>query len=707
MEMESKRSLEAVPDSLNSIDGISRDGSRLPPWLFRHRELEDALEKAQKVDQKTLINTFNYIHFMDGDLLFHLRHSIYEESILVRAYPDPCLGKELTCRLSDDKPSPLALKDYQFLHLIIDDGRSMILIPLPSHEIRDNSLTVQLPETGYAVGQRQSRRYACKGVTAELTQSGFYARGELMDFNPLGFRVKVRPAPNCSFNWFNPDESMDIHLKVDQQIIFSGSCNCIRQSGKVHVRDIVAAPVNDRIRRFKKKELRNLRQKLVPSPSVIFTHPLLNKRIERKGFDISTSGFSIYEEVDESVLIPGMIIPEMIMKFPGGPVIRCTTQVIYSHRESEKRLRCGLSILDMGINEYSLLTHILTNALDPNAYISCEVDMDSLWEFFFDTGFIYPTKYRLIHSNREDFKETYRKLYQESPQIARHFTSQKDGKIYGHMSMIRAYNKTWLIHHHAARAMDSQRTGFLVLKQIMHYMNDMYRLPSAKMDYVMCYYRPENKFPDRVFGGFARSLDNPKGCSMDLFAYLPYTSLSLITQLPDGWAIRESNMLDIWELNRFYSHSSGGLLLDALGLERRGSGDKSLEETYSQLGFTRKWRSYSLTHNGELKTILIANHSDLGINLSELLNCIKVLVIDPEDMPWNVLSIAISRLTSEYEMERVPVLFYPFNYVEDSNIPFEKRYLLWIYDAHYVGPFMEYMQKRFRISYKKKEPSEA
>ncbi|MBW1912508.1 MAG: pilus assembly protein PilZ, partial [Deltaproteobacteria bacterium] len=93
--------------------------------------------------------------------------------------------------------------------------------------------------------------------------------------------------------------------------------------------------------------------------------------------------------------------------------------------------------------------------------------------------------------------------------------------------MVRAYQKAWLLQHHAARAMDSKRTGFIVLKQIMHYLNDMYRLPSAKMDYVMCYFQPANKFPDRVFGGFARSLKNPRGCSMDLFAYLPYTGLSL------------------------------------------------------------------------------------------------------------------------------------------------------------------------------------
>ena len=82
----------------------------------------------------------------------------------------------------------------------------------------------------------------------------------------------------------------------------------------------------------------------------------------------------------------------------------CSAQVIYSRETEDQGFRCGLAILDMSVASYSRLTHILTNALDPNAYISCEIDMEALWEFFFKTGFIYPKKYRLIQSHRDKFK---------------------------------------------------------------------------------------------------------------------------------------------------------------------------------------------------------------------------------------------------------------------------------------------------------------
>ena len=156
---------------------------------------------------------------------------------------------------------------------------------------------------------------------------------------------------------------------------------------------------------------------------------------------------------------------------------------------------------------------------------------------------------------------------------------------------------------------------------------------------------------------------------MDLFAYLPYTSLSLDTGFPEGWEMRECSALDLWKLNRFYSHSSGGLLLDAMYLNQKGSGNGCLEEVYARFGFLRKQKSYALAHDDELCAVLVVDQSELGFNFSELTNGIKVLVMDTDVLPWRVLSIAISRLTNVYHMERVPILFYPLEYVEFENIP--------------------------------------
>ncbi|MEE8479793.1 MAG: PilZ domain-containing protein [Desulfobacterales bacterium] len=690
--------IKIVPEDLDSIKRAPDKRHMLPPWLFKHQELVNALENADSIDQETLINTLNRIHFMNGNILLQLRDPKYDDSILVQAHPEPCFSNELTCRLLDENLSNFDIDSYQFQHIIIDDGRFMIMVPAIVKETDKEYIKIQLPDISFAIGQRKAMRYACKNITAELNQSGFVAKGEMLDFSPLGFRIRVKPESPSSFQWFNSDAASIIHLKQGKQVFFSCPCQCIRQEDKLQDKEIVLTSADEEISRFEKKQMRNPRQHLVPPPALIFNHPFIEKRIQLEVSDISTSGFSILEKTDEGILMPGMIIPELTINFAGALSINCSAQVIYRLEEDQK-IRYGLAILDMNINAYSRLAHILSNTLDPNAYISSEVDMDALWEFFFDTGFIYPKKYRLIHSHRKDLKEIYKKLYQESPEIAKHFTYQKHGRIFGHISMVRAYEKAWMLHHYAARTKESKRAGFQVLKQIIYYLNDMHRLPSAKMDYSISYFRPDNKFSDRVFGGFTRALKDPHGSSLDLFAYLPYTSLSLGINLPEKWSLKESSTYDLWELSRFYNHYSGGLLLDALSLHQEDLDDESLEELYSRFGFLRKKKVYSLTHDGELNAVLIVNQSDLGLNLSELLNGIKILVTNPENLPWKVLSVAISQLIDVYNMERVPVIFYPFEYAEANDIPYEKKYYLWVFNVQYGNEYMEYIQRKLRIRY--------
>lgn len=695
--MDTSRSQKIFPKMEGPIRQSSEEGKKLPPWLFQHHALTEALENARPVTRNDLTNTLNHINFMDGFIFALIEHPKYEESILVKAYPEPCLGNKLACRWSDENLAGLKPKEYKFQYVIIADGRSLILVPAVVQEIDDKHFTIELPSTSHAVGERHARRYTSRDVTVELIQSGFFARGELLDFSPIGFRIKVRPEASSSFQWFNPYESTTVHLRKERQILFSGVCECIRQTGEFQEREIVLSPSDEKISRFKKSNIRNPRQNLVPSPTLTFDHPLLKRKIQLEVWDISTSGLSVCEKADEGVLMPGMIIPVLTINFTGALAIRCYAQVIYRVKEDEKSVRIGLAVLDMDIDMYSKLTHILSNAIDPHFYSSKDVDMDALWEFFFESGFLYPTKYRLIQSYRENFKETYKRLYQECPEIARYFTYQRNGQIYGHIAAVRAYERAWLVQHHSSRAMDNKRPGLLVLKQIMHYMNDIYRLPSAKMQYIMTYFQPENKIPDRIFGGFTKALENTKGSSLDLFSYLPYTRLSLGAKLPEGWSLRECSASDLWELNQSYGHYSGGLLLDALGLDQEVSDDQSLEETYTRYGYLRNLKAYSLVNRSTLNAVLIVEKSDMGLNLSELLNGIKVLVTEADNLPWNILSVAISQLTSDYPMDRVPILFYPSDYVKIENIPYEKQYQLWIMNVRYMNDYREYMQRKFRM----------
>ncbi|MGZ6193439.1 MAG: PilZ domain-containing protein, partial [Syntrophales bacterium] len=460
--MEDKKTRQPILIDIEKVRKAA-DEPFLPLWFFQHDDLINAIDAGSRIKKENLINTLNRIHFMGDSICTLLRHPRYDEAILVKAIPETIEKDELTCSW-DKSHTSFSLETFQFSYLIVMDQQSIILIPAKLLGIDSAGFKVLLPEESYVISKRVTNRFPCRDVKAELTQSGFLARGSLIDFSPQSFRIKVRPEMPSSYHEFNPDATVTIRLTSEGKMLFSGNCRCLRQTHEIHDWEIVLAPLSEQIKRFQTRTVRHPRRRIFPPPMAVFEHPFFRRKVQREITDISITGFSMYDDAIEGILLPGMIIHGLSIIYAGELKMNCVAQVIYRKRPEDNKACCGLAILDMDIHSYSRLNRIITLNMDHHSFISTEVDMDALWEFFFDTGFIYPKKYKLLHDRREDFKNTYRKLYQENPEIAMHFTYEENGRIYGHMSMLRAYERAWLIHHHAARPMQNKLPGIQILK---------------------------------------------------------------------------------------------------------------------------------------------------------------------------------------------------------------------------------------------------
>lgn len=678
----------------NNAD-ISEEEILLLPCLFQHRDLVSCLDSAQGIEKKKFAITLNHIHFTGGHVFFHLTDPKFGEDILIRAFPEPCLEERITFRWSNNDFSKIT--HYQFKHLIIVDGLSVTVAPVTICNIGSADFSIDFPKNIYSVGKRQARRYSCRNVLSELNQSGMIAKGTLADFSPLAFRIKVTPDANSSFLWFNAKGQITISLFRNQEIIFSGLCRCIRETHNLSEKELVLSPANTQISRFKKKSGRNPRVHLKPPAYVTFTHPFFNKATRLDVHDISISGFSVRENSYESVLIPGMIIPRLNITFSGTLKITCKAQVIYRRSEKKGFFRCGFAFLDMDIVTYRQLSNIVTNSIDTNIHISDDIDVDALWEFFFNTGFIYPKKYDLIQENTVAFKDTYKRLYRDKPEIAMHITYQNNGIIYGHASMVRAYERAWMFHHLAARPVGKRHTGLPVLRQILHYLSGLNYLPSVKFNYLMFYFRPQNRFPNFFFGDLVRDFKDPRRCSLDLFSYISYRKHSTLPHLPEGWCLKQSNLPEILEAERFYNYCSGGLLIDALGLKQKFPLEESLEKIYERNCLLRKWETFTLLKGPQVMALLIVNQSNMGLNLAEILNNIKIVVCNQAELPWEVLSSAIENVIGIYTTESIPLMIFPHTYLADKGIASEKEYLLWLADIQYGPEYLEYMRNKMKM----------
>jgi hypothetical protein len=346
---------------------------------------------------------------------------------------------------------------------------------------------------------------------------------------------------------------------------------------------------------------------------------------------------------------------------------------------------------------HSKLLSILNQAKNRNAFLSNVVDPDALWNFFFETGFIYPKKYAYIQNNKEKIKAVYEKLYTQCPSIARHFVYQENGRILGHMAIVRYFANSWMIHHHAANTAYSNQAGIEVLRQINHYCNDTYKIHSAHLDLVFCYFRPENKFPMKVFGGAAWYMKDPQGCSVDTYAYFHCQKMfNSDLDLQEPWELVKTCREDLMELEIFCHQESGGLMLHALGLEPDAQNHDDVAEEYLRLGFKKERYLYSLKKDGNLKAIAMINISDIGLNLSDLSSCIHFIVLDSRDLSGEIFNSAISMLAVNYEQDQIPVLIYPVSYAEQQGIKFEKQYTMWSLNLHCIDAYLKFTTRLLR-----------
>ncbi|MFC1856774.1 hypothetical protein ACFL9U_01965 [Thermodesulfobacteriota bacterium] len=633
--------------------------------------------------------------------MIHFRHADYGEDFFLRARPEPCQGDSVVYRMPEGMIGQL--KKHHFVDILVLDAHSVIIIPAKIEKIHDDAATFQLTKDGYAVNIRRAVRRRSQGIEVDLYQNAFLAKGVLIDFSSFGFRIQLVMKPLSSIKWLNTDAPVTVCLRKGDQVVFSSMCHCIRYSNENSAKNIVLAPLTEQLHQFQKKKIRNPRHRLVPQFEMVITHPFLGKKIRREIYDITTSGFSVLEETQNTTLLPGMVIRDFTIHYAGAFDLKCiAAQVMYRQPHRKGTIRYGIAILDMDIQTYSDLTNILSQPLEQHLKISHEVDLDDLWHFLFETGFIYPEKYRHICGHPEEFKQTYQKIYNENPEIARHFTYQKNGRIYGHISLIRAYEKTWMFQHLAAKSVDKIRSGIMLMKLIGHFVKELYRLPSAKMDYLMVYYRPQNRFSKRIFGGFAKGYKDSRVCSEDLFSYLIFTQANDSGKdLPENWILERFSGKHLWEFHQFYKHHSGGLLLNILHFVlKEKTSPESIEDTYTQLGLIRKMDAFALFYNGLLTAVILANQTNLGFNMSDLLNSIKVIICHPTVIPEGIFSTAIHMVMRSYNSDKIPVLVYPSSFIENKKSFREiKKYVMWILDARNVSEFMAFTKKKYKIGY--------
>jgi len=655
-------------------------------------DMVDVEKRRKKIPRSNLINSLNRINFKNGDIVFKFKHKKYNNYILIKAKPQICNNTFLECLWSEPGRIKSKWKLYDLEGFSFNDGLNQIEVKAQLVDYNDAGIIVEIPEYSYEMKLRAVKRHLCKEVSVQISQEGSVVTGRLINFCAESFAVKYCSQSIQANLEINTENSANIVLMCKGEFIFSGKCTIIRHEKHANESILVFKHENDDIRQKKFYAHRTERLVLSPLPNLVFHHPLIQKKITLELNDISALGFSVEEDSETSVLLPGLIIPELEIELIHGLSIVCKAQVLYRIAK-EDVVRCGMVILDMDMQDHIKLSSLIHKAKNKCSHIECNnIDLDALWDFFFETGFVYPAKYVHIAEQKEKFIAVYKKLYHEHPEIARHVIYQDRGRIYGHVSMFRYYKKTWLLQHHAAVKSNKHKAGLVVMDHILQYIYEIHSLPSACINYIGCYFRPENRFANRVFGESARSLKDVKKSSLDEFAYFYLHPDVKSIPKSESMIFCESDIEDLEIFKYWYDQISGGLLIKAFDLDPEiFLMDESIRKDYVKAGLKREKKIFSLKKDDELLAVIIVNISDFGINMSELTNCIQFFVLEQNMISKYSYNFAIANVVKYYENKTVPILLYPKSVMEKLELSSEKTYVLALLNLDYLNEYLEFI----------------
>jgi hypothetical protein len=633
------------------------------------------------VRRKQIYNSINALHYQGIPLLVCVQHKSYDYCLYLKANPEPIYSENATARWIKDDSFPENLEAFNLVKVVLNSTNNSYEFSPECFHFEKHSCVFTVPENASEVTFRKQTRFRCieKSIPITLTQNAIVFTGNLLDYSTSGILVTLQKQEGISFTWLNEKRNAQLSIQGESGPVYTGKVNLTpRESGQY-----LLTPNLDPVPRYAPREYRSRRQKLVPSPDLTFEHPVTGKQTTLKIHDLSGLGFSVEESFSRAALIPGLLIKEATISFANSLLIPCMAQVVYlkPDENNSKSIRVGIAILDIDVHEHLKLISLVQQAQDSQAYISNQINPSDLFDFFFETGFIYPNKYAEIAAKKEEIIHSYMSLYKKGVDISRHFVYQKTGQILGHFSALQVYKKTWFCQHHAA--LNSQRAGLRVVRAISEYINDSYQLNPTNIEYIIGYYQISNKFPKRYFGDFVDKIKDPKKTSLDCFSYVKEARKfsNAPASLAEGWTLEPAVKSDIVEFQGYYQKASGGLLIDALDMGPKHYSDRSLTEKYKANNLTRERELFALRYSGLTKAVIDVQSTDFGLNLSEITSAITVYVIDPSPINFDMVSFAIRKLSFQKDKMSDPVMLYPSNFLKDCGINADKEYTMWAFNV--------------------------
>lgn len=422
-------------------------------------------------------------------------------------------------------------------------------------------------------------------------------------------------------------------------------------------------------------------------------HPFFpGRRIEGHVIELSSSGLSCFLDKTPFPVIPGMRFQKCHLQIPNRPARDFVFDVVYVDFKSDGQnnsFRLGGEFHSASVEllkDISSYSQEVSGGLVKDA---SEEDFDLLWEFMFETNFIYHNKRKQIQSQSRQILETYHRLLSQDNPIIKKLIFKEDAEIKGHVSAVRFYDHAWVIQHLNALKASGSSAAQSVVQGIVDFFYDAKAQAKTDAFYVMSFYRPDNLYPAILFGETCRRMKDPlKSMYFDL-------SFGTYSEPQDPLGTKGLDLIRIDESESFLKLTN--LLVErrltaflrAIGLGQKLGPELSVQKTYENLGLSRERHLLSLEEE-DCKAFALVEMSSPGLNLSELTNSVYLFADGSSD---EIIAVLLERLVEKaHELyfkprDLTPVILMEPGRERPRNVAWSKIYTCWITSNQGVADF--------------------
>ena len=576
---------------------------------------------------------------------------------------------------------------------------------------RTRTLVCEIPKVGYIFNQRMRTRTrfadTANLLNAELTADTingtvFFQTENLEDFTFKSLSLVIGREQGLVLPG---DFVANIDIYNQDGLIYKGSGEVVRINPRSKQQDelLVVVQIHDPTTRpnqdIHSNERKSDRVALINKNEgfIEFYHPFAGAKITAQLVDLSNSGLSILVPTDKYALVPGLILADASLQLPLRPRLSVTLKVRGINEQPQEESGTTYRVSMAFDNPTMALTRevsaFVQQSVSNNLYDARPEDDHDLWEFYFETGFIYESKRRQLQGYSEVVRRTQQKLLNSETPLLKKIVYKENGKILGNGTAIKIYENTLMLQHLNAIKTHSGNAAKAIIKGMTTYFLDRYINLRNDNRFVCTYYRPENLFPALVFGETKNLIANDTICWQQDYNFCVRQSKLSVYEHNSSITSREATESDFANLELLLIKSKKYNLMRVEGLVRESFTSMAVFDEYASIGLYHYRRVFVSQDAGtNACCYAVCTYSSPGLNLSELTNSVKIYFstnLRTEQIA--LMNEVIQPVVDSYAQTdmRDPVLLLDKELPAPNGFKIEKIYTWWVMDLYYPKLFKD------------------